>query len=408
MSSTVRLRCHTPGKQYGGKKAGCGSAIKICVQADALTVVYADLKVGTYKWYPKAIKNRLKPDKLRALPNSSVSNSRAVIKRGSAAPQTMEESSNKFAVGNWSFAITLGGYEKDQIRRKALMPSRLVSAKDALYTDAASLIVSCGYWDNSIKVHSTDAWKLECVENGGHRGPIRCLAVGNDGGLMVSGGEDCTCRVWIVDYPDMAIAMADGYIQTAMGQSTGEGEQILGCCHILWGHDTPITCVDISCELDVAVSGSRGGKICVHSLRRGEFIRSIRPLTKPGFIKVAISKITLDKHGRMVIFTSDGLLHAYTINGVCLCTTEAGERIHDMAITGEVLITGGDRCHVYIRDLTTLKILSGLDLSRHGPVRSISLTPEELNPVPQHLFIGSDDGMISIVDRDDIGAVSGR
>ena len=81
--------------------------------------------------------------------------------------------------------------------------------------------------------------------------------------------------------------------------------------------------------------------------------------------------------------------------------------IHDMVITGEVLITGGDRCHVYIRDLVTLKILSGLDLHRHGPIRSICLTPDELNPSPQHLFIGSDDGMISIVDREDILVVTG-
>jgi hypothetical protein len=49
----------------------------------------------------------------------------------------------------------------------------------------------------------------------------------------------------------------------------------------------------------------------------------------------------------------------------------------------------------------SLRVLSGLDLSRHGPIRCICLTPEELNPVPQNLFIGSDDGMISIVDRDD-------
>lgn len=410
MSSTVRLRCHTPGKQYGGKKGGCGSAIKISVQADYITVIYSDLKVGTFRWYPKATKNRLKPDRLRALPNRSVSNSRAVIKRGSAAPQTMEDSTNTYAVGNWSFAITLGGYEKEQLRRKALMPSRLASAKDALYTDAASLVVSCGYWDNSIKVHSTDAWKLECVETGGHRGPIRCLAVGRDGGLMVSGGEDCTCRVWVVDHPDMAIALSDGYIQTALGHST-DGEQVISCCHILWGHQAPITCVALSSELDVAVSGSLEGKICVHTLRRGEFVRSIRPPLKGGANQtraVAVSKLALDKHGRMVVHMSDGRLHTYTVNGVCLCTVDAGERIHDMEITGEVLVTGGDRCHVYIRDLVTLKILSGLDLSRHGPVRSLSLTPDELNPVPQHLFIGSDDGMISIVDREDIAAVTGR
>lgn len=199
MSSTVRLRCQTPAKQFGGKRGGCGSVAKIHVQNDSITVIYSDLKVGKFKWAPKLTHGRLKCDALRSLPNREVSNSRSVLKRGSAAPQTMDDNGSRLAVGNWSFAVTLGGYEKEQLRRKAVMPSRLASAKDALYTDPASLIVSCGYWDNTVKVHSTDAWRLEWSDSGGHRGAIRCLAVGQDGGLLVTGGEDCTCRVWVVD-----------------------------------------------------------------------------------------------------------------------------------------------------------------------------------------------------------------
>lgn len=397
MSSTVNLRCHTPAKQFGGKKGGCGSVTKIHVQADSITVIYSDLKVGTFKWNAKGTSTRLKPDKLRRLPNREVSNSRSVMKRGSAAPQTMDESGNRLSVGNWSFAFTLGGYEKEQQRRKAVMPSRLASAKDALYTEAASLIVSCGYWDNTLKVHSTDGWRLECSETGGHRGQIRCLAVGQDGGLMVTGGDDATCRVWVVDQPDMAISLSDGYVQTALGQSI-DGDQVLSCCHVLWGHDSPITCVDLSSDLDVAVSGSAGGRICVHTVRRGEFVRSFNPTTKLG---VAVSKIALDDHGRMVVHMHDHSLHTYTVNGSQICSIDAGERIHDMKIAREVLLTGGDHCHIYIRDLMTLKVLSGLDLSRHGPIRCISLTPDDLNPIPQHLFIGSDDGMISFVDREE-------
>lgn len=407
MSSTVRLRCHTPGKQYGGNNANCGSALSIGIQSDLVTVIYSDLKVGTYKWYPKAAKNRLKPDKLRPLPNRLCNYSRGVTKRGSATPRSKDDAFSQLSVGNWSFLVTQGGYEKEQSRRQDLAPSRLASAKDALYTDSASLIVSCGYWDNTIKIHSTDAWKLECMENGGHRGRINCLALAEDGALMVSGGQDCTCRIWVVDYPDLAIALADGYTQTSLGHST-DGENILSCCHILWGHERPISCIKVSSSLDAVVSGSLDGKICVHSLRRGKFIRAIRPPSRSSK-HVPVNKLALDKHGRFVVFTGDGFLHTFSINGVCLCTVNAGEEIHDMVITGEVLITGGDQCHVYIRDLTTLKILSGLDLSRHGPIRFVSLTPDDLNPTPQHLFIGSDDGMISIVDREDIKiATAGR
>ena len=189
----------------------------------------------------------------------------------------------------------------------------------------------------------------------------------------------------------MAIALSDGYVQTALGHST-DSDQVLSCCHVLWGHQTAVTCVDLSSELDIVVSGSLGGRICVHTLRRGEFVRSITPSPYP------VDKITLDNHGRMVAHAAERL-YLYTINGTLICSVNVGERIHDMKITGEVLVTGGDRCHVYMRDLTSLKILSGLDLSKHGPIRSLTLTSAELDPLPQHLLIGSDDGMISIVDR---------
>ena len=36
-----------------------------------------------------------------------------------------------------------------------------------------------------------------------------------------------------------------------------------------------------------------------------------------------------------------------------------------------------------------------------GPIRCVSFTPANLNPLPQFLFIGSDNGMISIVEHDE-------
>jgi WD40 repeat protein len=101
----------------------------------------------------------------------------------------------------------------------------------------------------------------------------------------------------------------------------------------------------------------------------------------------------------MVVQMSDLQLHTYTINGTCLCSVDAGECIHDMKITGEVIVSGGTSGRCLIRSLTTLRVLSGMDLSRHGPIRCISFTADDL-PIPQHMFIGSDDGMISIVEHD--------
>jgi len=413
VTTPVKLRCHTPAHQFGARNGhGGGAVLRIHVKANALIVVYSDLKVGFFRWSPKnttnhnkkktmslkAVEWKLQPDKLEPLPSRDMSYSRSVMKRGSAVPQTVGERTSQFAVGNWSFAMTIGGYEKEQLRRRnTVIHSRLASAKDALYTEAAPLLVSCGYWDNTIKVHSTDGWKLESSDSGGHRGPIRCLAIGADGGLLVTGGEDCTCRVWIVDFPEMAMTISDGYLQTELGRHPNE-DQILVPCHVLFGHESAISCIALSSELDITVSGSIRGHIVIHTLRTGEFVRSFSPSLN---CDVHVTKIVLEEHGRIVIQMGDRRLYTYTINGTCLCSVDAEEQIHDMKITGEVVVTGGENGHVYIRNLATLKILSGLNLSKHGPIRCISFTPTDLNPLPQFLFIGSDDGMISIVEHEE-------
>jgi WD40 repeat protein len=168
--------------------------------------------------------------------------------------------------------------------------------------------------------------------------------------------------VWVVDFPEMAMAISDGHMQTVLGKYPKE-DQILAPCHILLGHESAISCVAISSELGITISGSIRGKICVHTLRTGEFIRSFSPSANHD---VPVTKIVLEEHGRMVIVMGDRRLYTYTVNGTCLCSVDAEEQIHDMKITGEVVVTGGENGHVYIRNLATLKILSGLNLSKHG------------------------------------------
>lgn len=400
LSASKRLRCYTPSKQFAAKKNAQGqrSAVaKIQAFSDSISVVFNDWTVASYKWTPTNKNWKLKPDKLRQLARPELSRSRSVIKRGTAVPP-----SSSLEVGNWSFAFTIGGNAKEDLRQKTVTASsRLMTKTDALSSaEAAGYIVSCGYWDNEVKLHGLGSCRLLCGDNGGHRGPVSCLAMAEDGALLVSGGVDATCRIWVVDHADMAIALSDGYVQTALG-STNDGEQLLSCCRVLWGHETAITCIDLSSELDAVVSGDAGGIVCIHTLRLGEYIRSFRPppmANRPS----AILKTSIHQVGRLVVHTEDCGLHTYTVNGVRLCSTDAGEILNDMAVCsgGEILVTGGERCHVLIRNVSTLEILSMLDLSRHGPIRCISLTPEELNPIPQVMFIGSDDGMVTVVDED--------
>jgi WD40 repeat protein len=201
----------------------------------------------------------------------------------------------------------------------------------------------------------------------------------------------------------MAVALSDGYVKTALGETIDQ-EQVIACVHVLWGHQAPISCLAVSSDLDVVVSGSLDGAICVHSVRQGKFVRTIYPSNDANkeASTIAVRKIALDGHGTFVVHMEDQSLHAYTVNGVHLCSASAREHLHDMTIcsNGEILITGGDRCRVVIRTVRDLKVQSILDISRHGPIRCLTLTPDDLNPIPQFLFIGSDDGTITIVDED--------
>lgn len=401
------LRCYTPSKQFGNKGSDLanGAVLKIHVLSETVLVVYADMSVGTYRWYPNSKSNRLRMDKLRPLPRRELSTSRSAIKRGSAIPQQKLEHYG-ILVGNGSFAVTLGGLAKEELRRKALLPSstRLMAGTETTLAsaEASAFLVSCGFWDDTIKVHSTETLRLLASESGGHRGPIRCFA--EDEGLLVTGGEDSTCRIWVLGHPDMTVALSDGYVQTALGASN-DGDQLLSCCHVLWGHDTPITALGLDSSLDAVASGSQAGKVCIHTIRRGDFIRSFHlpSASDPSSVcDVAVQKIAIDSTGNLVIHMHDFGLHTYTVNAVRLSSINAGELLYDMCIcsSGEILVTGGVNCQVVIRSVHDLQVLSMLDLTRHGPVRCIGLTPDDLNPTRQFLFIGSDDGMITIIDED--------
>lgn len=110
-------------------------------------------------------------------------------------------------------------------------------------------ILSCGYWDNVVRVHRVNSAKphLEGSETGGHRNAIACLAMAEESSLLVTGGQDATCRVWVVGNPAMAAALGGTSscgVNATKGTSTGRESMV--CVHVLYGHEAPVTCLAIS------------------------------------------------------------------------------------------------------------------------------------------------------------------
>ena len=69
---------------------------------------------------------------------------------------------------------------------------------------------------------------------------ITCISLDDDGHHLITGSRDTTSRLWgIIHQGGVAQELKRAPLQT------------------LYGHDKPITCVAMSWELDMAVSGSQ-------------------------------------------------------------------------------------------------------------------------------------------------------
>ena len=143
---------------------------------------------------------------------------------------------------------------------------------------AAGRIISCGYLDDSIRVHSLETLKEIASTAGikGHVGGISCIQLDKQAGdLVISGGRDGTCRVWLLEISQMP---PSSYYNGLKPRSNNDAAKDFNCLHVLCGHQAPVTAIYYSTDLDVLFSGSEDGRLCLHSGRKGEFIRLINTM----------------------------------------------------------------------------------------------------------------------------------
>ena len=98
--------------------------------------------------------------------------------------------------------------------------------------NSVPVLLSCGYWDNSIRVNNMDS-SLKEIGNvtKGHLGQVTAICsctdntsinavqtpLTNQFSLVVTGGVDGTCRVWVFDF--------DWYNNSSSAGTTGNGCQ---------------------------------------------------------------------------------------------------------------------------------------------------------------------------------------
>uniref|UniRef100_A0A3B4ADB3 Neurobeachin-like protein 2 n=1 Tax=Periophthalmus magnuspinnatus TaxID=409849 RepID=A0A3B4ADB3_9GOBI len=247
-----------------------------------------------------------------------------------------------------------------------------INSQVLVVSNDGRLLFSGGHWDGSLRVTQLGKGKLVgriCR----HIDVVTCLALDLCGIYLISGSRDTSCIVW--------------QVQQQGGFSSGLSPRPV---QVLCGHDQEVTCVAISTELDMAVSGSKDGTVIVHSVRRGQFLRTLQP-PSDSHVPTHISELQVGMEGHIVVQTSGRyLVHVYSVNGCLLATLLVDEQVTALHLMNEYVIMGTVKGTLHIRHLHLEAAVAPMALK--VPVRSVSVTKE-----CSHILVGLEDGKLIVV-----------
>uniref|UniRef100_A0A8C2TX36 Neurobeachin-like protein 2 n=1 Tax=Coturnix japonica TaxID=93934 RepID=A0A8C2TX36_COTJA len=164
-------------------------------------------------------------------------------------------------------------------------PGLEITSKLFAVSHDAKLLFSGGHWDNSIRVTSLTKGKL-IGQHIRHMDIVTCLAIDYCGIHLMSGSRDTTCMIWqIAQQGGVPVGLTPKPLQ------------------ILYGHTDEVTSVGISTELDMAVSGSRDGTVIIRTIRKGQYMRTLRPPCESSLL-LTVPNLAVSWEGHIVVHTS--------------------------------------------------------------------------------------------------------
>ncbi|XP_042494689.1 BEACH domain-containing protein B-like isoform X2 [Macadamia integrifolia] len=239
-----------------------------------------------------------------------------------------------------------------------------------MQTPSEKFLISCGNWENSFQVISlNDGRMVQSIRR--HKDVVSCVAVTCDGSILATGSYDTTVMVWEV----FRFRATEKRVRSGQTEFPRKDHIIVETpFHILCGHDDVITCLFVSTELDIVISGSKDGTCVFHTLRQGRYVRSLQHPSAS-----ALSKLVASRHGRIVFYADDDLsLHLYSINGKYISTSTSNGRLNcvELSNCGEFLVSAGDQGQIVVRSMNSLEVVRRYD-GVGRIITSLTVTPEE-------------------------------
>ena len=228
-------------------------------------------------------------------------------------------------------------------------------------------IISTGYWDKSFRVQNTDMAKTTQVLYG-HFDLVTCICrseitvAGNC--FLATGSRDSTVCIWIWNGTRGAIVDKE-YPNQDVNPSPAA---------ILTGHDTEITCIWISAELGIVLSGSERSLVLEHTLN-GEILRSFESPSERATPRLLLPSTD----GDIIVCFDRSKLCLYSLNGKLIRQAIFEEEtIQSLASNADnqYTVIGGDRGFVQIirtHDLQPIHAYPQCDAS----IRSLAVTHDQ-------------------------------
>lgn len=237
-------------------------------------------------------------------------------------------------------------------------------------TPDARYIVYGGAWDCSVRMYSVARGREVCSATR-HTDLITCVSIDSDGGFLITGSGDTTAIVW--EIVDTAVVVHTRSFQ------------------VLYGHDKPVITVAISVCLDLALSGSKDGTVNVHTVKDGQYLRTLRPPGhEPDF---TVEQLVFSSQGHTV-FTGHNQhqhsLHVFTLNGRHLASVEVSHRVTGLLSSGDHVLAGDENGDLSLRDLISLQLVTCLPLQL--PIQTLALTSGN-----SHILAPLRDGKVIVV-----------
>uniref|UniRef100_A0A6B0VH61 Putative lysosomal trafficking regulator lyst n=1 Tax=Ixodes ricinus TaxID=34613 RepID=A0A6B0VH61_IXORI len=239
-------------------------------------------------------------------------------------------------------------------------------------------LVACGFWDKSFRVFSTESAKIIQIIYG-HFGVVTCLArsecnITSDC-YIASGSEDCTVLLWHWNARTQTIAGDNANPDIPTPRAT------------LTGHENEVTCIVVSAELGLVISGSRAGPVLVHTTS-GDLLRSLEAPEHFGSPELC----SLSREGMVLVCYGLGNLCNFTINGRRLRSESHHDNLQCLTLSrdGEYMVTGSESGVVEVWRTFNLALLYAFPACEGG-VRSLALSHDQ-----KFLLAGLTNGSISV------------